>query len=407
MRAANTSASSRPAVAAVRIASFEVPPEGFEPSRLAPEGSAADRPCLRRRGSPSNVRNVNPRYNLTALDGVREHADMLLPWGPTAVRRRMVAHWVVLAAAALTTLAAGTVAAALAVFAGQVLPQVVHHDLTRAPGTSLTVTALVSGPGQAAAGGAALRSRIAAAMPGVPFSYDEAVWSDALGLVPGASPASPPGTGKGNTPLLQAAAMNAVVGHATLVAGRWPAAPARGQRPVIPAALPAAAAALLRVSVGDVLRLRDQVTGAPVSFDVTGIFTPRPAGSYWQLNYIPASGVAPGSGSTTYGPLVVSQAAFGPALPALSGSWVAQPDMAALQEGQLGPASANVAALAKSLPDATFLGGAQLVTSFASVVAVSASNLTVARSTVVISALELLVLAVTALVAVARLLATQ
>ena len=332
---------------------------------------------------------------------------MLLPWGPTVVRRRMVAHWVVLAAAALTTLAAGTVAAALAVFAGQVLPQVVHHNLTRAPGTSLTVTALVSGPGQAATGSAALRSRIAAAMPGVPFSYDEAVWSDALGLVPGASPASPPGTGKGSTPLLQAAAMNAVAGHATLIAGRWPAAPARGQRPVIPAALPSAAAALLHVSAGDVLRLRDQTTGAPVSFDVTGIFTPRPAGSYWQLSYIPASGVAPGSGSTTYGPLVVSQAAFGPALPALSGSWVAQPDMAALQEGQLGPASANVAALAKSLPDATFLGGAQLVTSFASVVAVAASNLTVARSTVAISALELLVLAVTALVAVARLLATQ
>ena len=42
------------------------------------------------------------------------------------------------AAAALTTLVAAAVGAALAVFAGQALPEAVRHDLSVAAGTSLT-----------------------------------------------------------------------------------------------------------------------------------------------------------------------------------------------------------------------------------------------------------------------------
>ncbi|HXT88034.1 MAG TPA: hypothetical protein VN714_02140, partial [Trebonia sp.] len=330
---------------------------------------------------------------------------MPMPWGPAAVTRRAIAHWLVLAAAALTTLVAATVAAALAVFAGQALPQVMHYDLGRAQGTSLTLTALVNGPGQAAAEGAALRSRIAKAMPGIPFAYDAALWSDPLGLVRGALPATPSGASRGDTPLLQSTALNAVASHATLVAGQWPTAPA-GRQP-IPAALPATAAALLHVSVGDVLRLRDRISATTVVFDLTGTFEPRAADPYWQLSYIPATGAAPGSGSNTYGPLVVSQAAFGPTLPALSGSWVAQPDLTAFTEADLGPASANVAALAQALPNVASLHGAQLVTGLPAVLAGAAGNVTVARSTLAISALELLALAVAALLAVSRLLAEQ
>src|ERR1700684_3660446 len=56
--------------------------------------------------------------------------------GPLAVRR-MTAHWVVLAAAALTTLVAATVGAAFAVFAGPALPQAARARLVVAPGTTL------------------------------------------------------------------------------------------------------------------------------------------------------------------------------------------------------------------------------------------------------------------------------
>ena len=170
--------------------------------------------------------------------------------------------------------------------------------------------------------------------------------------------------------------MSGIAGHATLIAGRWPAPrppppPPRAAAGRIPAAPPASAAKLLHVSVGDVLRLRDRLDNALVSFDITGVFTPRPASgpddSYWALSYIPARGVSASYASSTYGPLVVSPAAFGPGLTQQSGSWLAQPDMTDIPDGSLGPDSASVAALVASLPNATFLNGAQLTSSLPTV----------------------------------------
>lgn len=74
---------------------------------------------------------------------------MLVTAAPGSIyARRMGAHWMVLAAAALTTLVAAALATALAAFAGQVLPLAVRHDLTAAPGTSLRLSGPV-GPNQA------------------------------------------------------------------------------------------------------------------------------------------------------------------------------------------------------------------------------------------------------------------
>jgi hypothetical protein len=239
------------------------------------------------------------------------------------VTRRMAAYWGVLAAAALTTAVTAALAATITVFLGQGLQLAVQHDLAAAPDTAMSVTAQVTDPSQAVQGSAALRSRIAAAMPGVPLSFQQAFWSDPLGFVPGALPASPASVGKGNTALLQAASMSGIASHAVLVAGRWPTAVSSSGQRVIPAALPSSAAALLHVRVGEVLRLRDRLTNALVSFDITGVFVRRqeagPASSFWSLSYIPASGMSASGGSTTYGPLLVSQAAFGPALGMLSG----------------------------------------------------------------------------------------
>ena len=335
---------------------------------------------------------------------------MISPRGPLATRR-MTAHWVVLAAAALTTIVAAAVAATLAVFTGQALPLAVRHDLVTAPARTLSVNALVNGPSQAVKGSAALRARLAAAMPGIPFSLQEAFWSDPLGLVPGALPATPASAGKGGKALLQAASMNGIASHAVLVAGRWPATSGDTRPGTIPAALPASAAALLHVSAGDVLRLRDQDANTVVSFDITGVFTRRQgsgaASSYWNLSYIPASGMSTAAGSTTYGPLIVSQAAFGTALTMSSGSWAGQPDMTAFSDSDLNPVAANLTTLSKSLPTASFLNGAQLTTGLPSVLSGADSDLVVARSVLVISALQLLILTIAALLAVARLLAAQ
>jgi FtsX-like permease family len=318
----------------------------------------------------------------------------------------MTAHWVVLAAAALTTLVAAAVGAALAVFAGQALPQAVRHDLSVAQGTSLSAQAPVTSS-QIVPVTAQIKRAIGTAIHGVPFGFWQASWSDPLGLVPGALPAHPASTGHGNTPLLQAAAMQSVTDHAVLVSGHWPA----GRTQPIEAALPASAATLLHVSVGDVLKLRDRVSNALVTFKITGLFAQRqetgPAAAYWDLNSLPVAGLSTLGGFTTYGPLLVNPAAFPAPLAVWNATWVAQPDMAAFAGTDLSAASGDVSALRNYVANAPDLDGAQLNTSLPGVLAGTASDLAVARSLLVISALQLLVLAAAALFAVARLLVTQ
>jgi ABC-type antimicrobial peptide transport system permease subunit len=347
--------------------------------------------------------------------------------------RRMTAHRVVLAAAGLTTLVAAAIGAALAVFVGQGLPLAIRHDLSFAPGTALSIAGPASND-QTAATASTLRAAVGKSLSGVPFGFWSGTWSDPLDLVPGSLPARPASAGKGNTPLLEAAALDGITSHAVLVSGQWPAAPASSQGsrsqkarapPVsyaIPAALPASAAALLHLSPGDVLTLKDEIGNARISFRITGLFAPRrPSGtaaSYWALNTIPASGSSTQSGNTAYGPLLVSPAAFAPTasgtgskiagtLTARTGTWLAQPDMAKFTDTDLSAISGEVSALQQALLSSSLLSGMQLSTSLPSVLSATASNLSVARSLLVISALQLLVLALAALLAVARLLASQ
>ena len=325
--------------------------------------------------------------------------------GPLAIRR-MAAHWVVLVAAALTTLVAATVGAAFAAFAGQALPQAVRHDLLVAPGTTVAAAGSFAS-GNPAQTSAALRSSIAAGLGGVSFSFWQGIWSDPLGFLAGSLPAKPAGITSGNIPQLQAASLDGITGHAVLVTGKWP-----GQFPVsaacpIPAALPASTAALLKLRTGDVLRVQDQDTGAPVTFVLTGLYAerqpPASVASYWQLNSIPASGSVIGTGAasgyTAYGPLVVSPSTFPGRLAEGTGTWVAQPDMAGFSTADL-----------FAIPiegDSSLLSALTLTTNLPAVLADTGDNFAVARSLLGISALELLVLTVAALLAVARLLAAQ
>ena len=154
---------------------------------------------------------------------------------------------------------------------------------------------------------------------------------------------------------------------------------------------------------------------------ITGLFAQRQlsgaAASYWQLNTVPASGSSTASGFITYGPLVVAPSAFSPELAAASvspgqlavatGTWVAQPDMSRLPDGNLPAISASVTALMSALSSSSALSSVQLTTSLPTVLADTGSNLAVARSLLAISALQLIVLALAALIAVARLLSAQ
>lgn len=325
--------------------------------------------------------------------------------GSLAVRR-MTAHWVVLAAAALTTLVAAAVGAAFAAFAGQALPQAVRHDLVVAPGTTLAAAGSFAS-GDPAQTTAALRSSIAAALGAVPFRFWQGIWSHPLGFVAGSLPAKPASITTGNVPQLEAASLDGIAGHAVLVAGRWPGQSFAAAAGPIPAALPASTAALLKLRPGDVLRVMDRNTGAPAAFVLTGLYAERqePASeaSYWRLNSVPASGSVDGTGAasgyTTYGPLVVSPSVFPGRLIPGTGTWVAQPDMAGFSTADL---------LAISIEGrSSLLSTVTMNTSLPTVLADTGDNLAVARSLLGIGAVELLVLTVAALLAAARLLAAQ
>ncbi len=81
--------------------------------------------------------------------------------------------------------------------------------------------------------------------------------------------------------------------------------------------------------------------------------------------------------------------------------------MAKFSDTDMSALSGRVSALQQALLNSSVLSGMQLSTSLPSVLSETASNLSVARSLLVIIALQLLVLALAALLAVARLLASQ
>ena len=307
---------------------------------------------------------------------------------------RLNAHRVVLTAAALTTLVAAALATTLVVFSDQALPHTVRQRLTTASGTSMLVAGPIANT-NAAGYTAALRADMTAALAGVPSAFYYAYWSDPLGL--------PVKSGK-VVPIAEAAAFDRIASHAHLLAGTWPTAPAPGAP--IPAALPASAAALLHVSPGDLLRLRDRVNNREVSFLVTGLFQATST-AYWNLNQIAASGSSTTAGFVTYGPLVVNPAVFSGRLLIFEGSWVDQPDMSAISLGRVGTIAANVSALRHTVSNSPAVAGLELSTSLDSVLTGTATSLGVSRSLLAIAAVELLLLAGAAMVTVAQLLAAQ
>jgi FtsX-like permease family protein len=316
---------------------------------------------------------------------------------------RMNAHLLVIIAAALTTVVAAALATALATFSGQALPRAVRHDLGNASGTTMVITGNVDA-GQAAQYNSILPTQIRSALGGTAFAFYSSQWSDPFGFVPGALPARP--ASAGNQPVVEAAELGGITSQAVLTSGRWPGAPASGQP--IPAALPATAAALLHVTVGDVLRLRDGITRGYARFVVTGLYRPRQVSSYyWALDDVTPAGSSTASGFTTYGPLTVQAAAFPGPLAVYTGTWLAQPHTADIPASQLTTVAANVNGLAQQLQGATQLPTLTLTTSLPAVLNGTASDLDVARSLLAICAVLLFMLAAAALLAAARLLAGQ
>jgi len=324
--------------------------------------------------------------------------------GSFLARRANSTRWL-LATIMLTVLVTTALGAALASFAAQSLPQAARVQLARSPALPIAISGSMT-TSQVTAASRIVRATVASALSGVPYQLDQALWSDQLHL------AAPRG-GK-TEPLVEVAAPGQIQARAVLTVGAWPAAPRRGQP--LGVALPVLAAQQLHARPGTILRPADQVTGARVPLEVTGLYRPRDSGSpYWGIDLVALSGISivPSdvSGQPTvvsYGPAVASPAAFGPGRLAVAQvSWIVVPSAAGIRDGDLSGLSGRVSQAVASLQANTGLNGAQVSTGLPQLLSGLATNLVVAKSLLVISALQLTLLAAVALGLAARLLASH
>jgi hypothetical protein len=298
----------------------------------------------------------------------------------------------------LAVLMSATVTTGLAGFAGRALPAATHTRLAGAAATPIQVSGQF-GAARARADQSVIRATVRSALGTVPFRLASGLWSDQLAL--------PRPRGASQPPLIQAAALSGVRAHVRLTAGTWPGPP----RPGAPlgVVLPVSTASLLHIPVGQVLVLRDSLTSTLVRLRVAGLFRPRdPAGPYWRLSLLGASGKLVQGTFVTYGPMLADPSVLEPAgLPVSAGSWLVTVDTAAIPPAAVGGLGHRLSAAVASLRDRPGLGGLQVTTGLPQVLATLASSLVVSRSLLLIGSLQLLLLATAAAALAARLLASQ
>src|SRR5581483_8400522 len=273
-----------------------------------------------------------------------------------------------------------------------------HHQLQQSTSVCVAISGSVNAP-TALADTKAVSHSMQTAFGPVPYRFDQARWSNPLGL--------PVASGGKTVPLTQAATLSQFQANAALVRGRWPGQPSPGHP--IEGALPVTAAQRLGLAPGAVLALRDRVTGERIRVKITGLFGLRdPASIYWDIDPIGISGVSAQSQFVTYGPLIVHPAAFGPHGFTVGGAaWLVRPEGGRINTAGINHLADKIASAQSYLENANRLGGLQVRTGLPQLLSGLGHNLVVARSLLTMGLLQLLLLAAVALSLAARLLASH
>ncbi|WP_369378925.1 FtsX-like permease family protein [Streptomyces sp. cg36] len=317
---------------------------------------------------------------------------------------RARAHRLLLTAALLAVLLTTSVLAALAAFSGSIGDAALRHGLRNesAAPAALIVKADVPEAKRRAADDT-VRAGARRTFNGLPVTTRTLVQSG-----PYALPRSlqSPDARKGEPDLTLFAAMDR--SRVKLTQGRWPTAGGTGHD--VEAALPESAATLLGLRGKPVtLTLTDRLTGPPVTVKVTGLYRPADATEpYWQLDDLGGRGMRKVN-FTTYGPLLTDPAVLGAGrVHAGQTSWLSSADFSTLTTGGLGAlrtaARQGPGALVEGEP---FGGDATAVTGLPDVLDRAERGLLVSRSTLLIVALQLALLAGYALLLVARMLSSE
>lgn len=315
---------------------------------------------------------------------------------------RVGAHRLLIAAALLAVVLTTCVLAALTAFSGSVGDAALRHTLggREAANASLVVTAQVADERRASAHEAVVRGA-RTTFDGLPVTVRRLERSG-----PYALPRSlqAPEARKGEPDLTHFAALDAT--RVKTVAGALPGLAGDGP---VPVALPENAAEPLGVQPGARLTLTDRITEQPLAVRVTGVYRATdPADPYWQLDSLGGRGVRT-LAFTTYGPLLADPSAL--ASGRTSGgetAWLATADFRTVTTDRIGDLRSAAGRGPEELAGAKAFGGAPTVrTALPTVLAQSERALLVARSTLLIVAVQLVVLAAYTLLLVARMLSSE
>ncbi|GGS99003.1 MULTISPECIES: FtsX-like permease family protein [Streptomyces] len=312
------------------------------------------------------------------------------------VVRRLRGRLPLAAAVLLTVLIATTVLTALTAFTRGVGEAGLRQALTGPDRVRTTV--LVTGGHPASARGkddAAVRAFADELFGRFPVDAVVAARSRSYGLPPAHNPGA-------EAALTLLASLDRE--QAVLVAGQWPGAVAAPGGPV-PVAVPQQALARLGMTgqslPGDV-RLDDRYGGPPLTVRVTGVYRAADRhAAYWRLDPLGGRGVQV-AGFTSYGPLLVDDSAFtAGGLAQDSRAWLLTPGFGDVRPAETRDLAARAQDAAARLKDATGLTATTEIRQFLDELE---SRQAVARSAVLVGALQLAVLAAAALLLVSRLL---
>ncbi|MFE6225131.1 FtsX-like permease family protein [Streptomyces sp. NPDC057854] len=216
----------------------------------------------------------------------------------------------------------------------------------------------------------------------------------------------PPAARAGDPDLTHFAALDR--SRLTLVGGAWPKAGRPGG--VLEAALPQEAAKRLRTGPGTVLVLTDRLAEKDLRVRITGVYAPADVTDpYWLLDPAGGRGVRTVS-FTTYGPLLADPSVLASgAVTAGETAWLGSADFSGLDTGGIAPLREAAEREVRRLAEDTTAFGTTIdaVTGLPTVLAQTERALAVSRSTLLIVAVQLVLLAAYALLLVARLLSTE
>ncbi|WP_128376636.1 ABC transporter permease [Streptomyces cavernae] len=319
---------------------------------------------------------------------------------------RARAHRLLLAAALLTVLLTTSVLTALTAYSGAIGDAALRHSLSEpdnAAAAALVVKASAPASERAAAD-ATVRAGARRTFDGLPVAIRTLVRSGPYALP---RKLQSPSARSSDPDLTQLAVLDR--GQVRITTGRAPAPPAGAAAPgrEVEAALPVSAADRLGVRPGTRLTLTDRLRGPSVRVRITGLYRPaQPSSPYWQLDDLGGRGVHKVD-FTTYGPLLVDAKVFTGTVAVAQVAWIGTADFSSVTTGRIDALREASLGGPERLRGEAVSGTTAVRTSLPEVLDRVERSLFVSRSTLLIVALQLILLAGYALLLVARLLSAE